>query len=44
MTRLEAEHGSSYPGNLALGAVDDVALTEAVAGAIAGELAARAST
>ena len=40
MTRLEAEHGSSYPGNLALGAVDDVALTEAVAGAIAGELAA----
>jgi beta-N-acetylhexosaminidase len=40
VTRLEAEHGSSYPGNLALGAVDDVALTEAVAGAIAGELAA----
>jgi beta-N-acetylhexosaminidase len=39
VTRLEAEHGSSYPGNLALGAVDDVALTEAVAGAIAGELA-----
>jgi beta-N-acetylhexosaminidase len=40
VTRLEAEHGSSYPGNLALGEVDDVALTEAVAGAIAGELAA----
>ncbi len=40
VTRLETEHGSSYPGNLALGAVDDVALTEAVAGAIAGELAA----
>jgi beta-N-acetylhexosaminidase len=39
VTRLEAQHGSSYPGNLALGAVDDVALTEAVAGAIAGELA-----
>ena len=39
VTRLEAEHGSSYPGNLALGAVDDVALTEAVASAIAGELA-----
>ena len=39
MTRLEAEHGSSYPGNLALGAVDDVALTEEVASAIAGELA-----
>ena len=31
VTRLEAEHGSSYPGNLALGAVDDVELTEAVA-------------
>jgi len=39
VTRLETEHGSSYPGNLALGAVDDVALTEAVAGAIAGQLA-----
>ena len=40
VTRLEAEHGSSYPGNLALGAVDDVALTKKVAGAIAAELAA----
>ena len=39
VTRLEAERGSSYPGNLALGRVDDVALTEAVASAIAGELA-----
>ena len=39
VTRLEAVDGSSYPGNLALGAVDDVALTEEVAGAIAGELA-----
>ena len=39
VTRLEAEHGSSYPGNLALGAVDDPALTEQVASAIAGELA-----
>jgi beta-N-acetylhexosaminidase len=39
VTRLEAEHGSSYPGNLALGAVDDVALTKKVAGAIAAELA-----
>ena len=39
VTRLEAEHGSSYPGNLALGAVGDVELTEAVASAIAGELA-----
>jgi beta-N-acetylhexosaminidase len=39
VTRLEADRGSSYPGNLALGAVDDVALTEEVASAIAGELA-----
>jgi beta-N-acetylhexosaminidase len=39
VTRLEAEQGSSYPGNLALGFVDDVALTEEVASAIAGELA-----
>jgi beta-N-acetylhexosaminidase len=39
VTRLEAEHGSSFPGNLALGAVDDPALTEEVASAIAGELA-----
>lgn len=39
VTRLEAERGSSYPGNLALGAVDDVELTEEVAAAIAGELA-----
>ena len=39
VTRLEAEHGSSYPGNLALGAVDDPALTEEVASAIAGDLA-----
>jgi beta-N-acetylhexosaminidase len=40
VTRLEAATGSSYPGNLALGAVDDVELTSAVAGAIAAELAA----
>ena len=39
VTRLEAGRGSSYPGNAALGAVDDPALTERVAGAIAGELA-----
>src|SRR4029453_12271136 len=39
VTRLEADRGSSYPGNAALGAVDDPALTERVAGAIAGELA-----
>ena len=40
VTRLEAETGSSFPGNLALGAVDDVALTRRVAAAIGGELAA----
>jgi beta-N-acetylhexosaminidase len=40
VTRLEAATGSSFPGNLALGAVDDVALTRRVAAAIAGELAA----
>ena len=31
ITRLEFATGSSYPGNLALGAVDDAALTEAMA-------------
>jgi beta-N-acetylhexosaminidase len=40
VTRLEAGSGSSYPGNLALGSVDDVELTRGVAGALAGELAA----
>jgi beta-N-acetylhexosaminidase len=40
VTRLEAREGSSYPGNWALGIVDDVELTRAVAGAIAGDLAA----
>jgi beta-N-acetylhexosaminidase len=39
VTRLEAETGSSFPGNLALGAVDDVALTRRVAAGIGGELA-----
>jgi beta-N-acetylhexosaminidase len=39
VTRLEAAAGSSYPGNLALGVVDDPALTERVAAAIAAELA-----
>ena len=39
VTRLEARTGSSYPGNLALGAAGDPALTEAVAGAIGWELA-----
>ena len=40
VTRLEAARGSSFPGNLALGAVDDAALTRRVAAAIGGELAA----
>ncbi len=40
MTRLEASAGSSFPGNLALGVVDDTALTADVAAAIAGRLAA----
>lgn len=31
VTRLEVRHGSSFPGNLALGSVDDTALTRAVA-------------
>jgi beta-N-acetylhexosaminidase len=39
VTRLEAAEGSSYPGNLALGVVDDTELTEAVAASIAAELA-----
>ena len=39
VTRLEAETGSSYPGNAALGAIDDVGLTEAVAESIAADLA-----
>jgi beta-N-acetylhexosaminidase len=39
VTRLEAARGSSFPGNLALGAVDDPALTRRVAAAIGGELA-----
>jgi beta-N-acetylhexosaminidase len=40
VTRLEAEVGSSYPGNHALGVVDDVELTERVAESIAADLAA----
>jgi beta-N-acetylhexosaminidase len=39
VTRLEAATGSSFPGNLALGAVDDAELTRRVAAAIGGELA-----
>jgi beta-N-acetylhexosaminidase len=40
VTRLEARTGSSYPGNLALGAVDEPELTERVAAAIGAELRA----
>jgi beta-N-acetylhexosaminidase len=39
VTRLEARTGSSYPGNLALGAAGDLALTESVARAIGRDLA-----
>ena len=40
VTRLEVDRGSSYPGNGALGAVDDEELTEQVAAAIGADLAA----
>ena len=40
VTRLEAAAGSSYPGNLALGAVDDVGLTRSVARSMGADLAA----
>jgi beta-N-acetylhexosaminidase len=40
VTRLGYAHGSRYPGNAALGAVDDVALTRAVYRALGDELAA----
>lgn len=40
VTRLEIERGSSYPGNLALGFVDDPRLTESVAASIGRDLAA----
>ena len=40
VTRLEAKTGSSYPGNAALGAVDDLELTEEVAAAMAADLRA----
>jgi beta-N-acetylhexosaminidase len=39
VTRLEAGTGSSYPGNGALGVVDDVELTEHVAASLGAELA-----
>jgi len=40
VTRLEAATGSSYPGNLALGAVDDPELTRSIARSMGAELAA----
>ena len=40
VTRLEAATGSSYPGNAALGVVDDVGLSERVATSLGTELAA----
>ena len=39
VTRLEATTGSSYPGNLALGAANDARLTEEVAAAMGAALA-----
>jgi beta-N-acetylhexosaminidase len=39
VTRLEAATGSSYPGNAALGAIDDVALTGQIARSIGATLA-----
>jgi beta-N-acetylhexosaminidase len=39
VTRLEAASGSSYPGNAALGALDDVALTGRIATSIGATLA-----
>lgn len=38
VTRLEARSGSSFPGNLALGTIDDLALTREVAGELARRL------
>ncbi|MFE2430255.1 glycoside hydrolase family 3 protein [Streptomyces sp. NPDC059373] len=40
VTRLEARGGSSFPGNLALGAVDDAELTRSVAAELGRRLAA----
>ena len=39
VTRLEAAYGSSYPGNAALGVVDDVELTRRIAASMGAELA-----
>ncbi|MEW9534310.1 glycoside hydrolase family 3 N-terminal domain-containing protein [Microbispora sp. NPDC049125] len=44
VTRLEAATGSSWPGNLALGVADDVAVTERVARRIGGLTAAAGIT
>ncbi|MFY1671829.1 glycoside hydrolase family 3 protein [Plantactinospora sp. WMMB334] len=44
VTRLESRLGSSRPGNLALGAVDDPELTEAIARDLGAELAAAGVT
>ncbi len=38
VTRLEVDTGSSYPGNLALGVVDDPVLTERVAASVGADL------
>ncbi|MCB5906539.1 glycoside hydrolase family 3 N-terminal domain-containing protein [Streptomyces pinistramenti] len=40
VTRLESDHGSSYPGNLALGVADDLGTTARVAAALAADLRA----
>jgi beta-N-acetylhexosaminidase len=40
VTRLEWQDGSSYPGGAALGALDEVAVSEAVGASIGAELAA----
>jgi beta-N-acetylhexosaminidase len=44
VTRFESRHGSSRPGNLALGAIDDPQLTEAVARDLGIDLAAAGIT
>nr|BFE64853.1 glycoside hydrolase family 3 protein [Dactylosporangium thailandense] len=44
VTRLDAHTGSPWPGNLALGAIDDPALTREVAGHIGRDLAAAGIT
>ncbi|MFG2038022.1 glycoside hydrolase family 3 protein [Dactylosporangium sp. NPDC048998] len=44
VTRLHAHTGSPWPGNLALGAIDDPALTREVAGHIGRDLAAAGIT